>query len=259
MLLAWKRAGVIITAGYILGFPADTPQSIREDIQIIQKELPIDVVEFFMLTPLPGSEDHKVLWQKGTPMDGDMNRYDGEHAVTDHPKMSRREWEQIYQEAWSAFYSPEHMRTILRRAGATGTPLTRLTGYLLFFANMVPLENIHPLQGGIMRRKFRLDRRAGFAIEPIWRFYPKYGWETISKFARLTRLWMLLNGERLRIRNDPTRLRYTDLALNEVRDDEVETLGLFTHTDDARNSVEHARKIAKITGSETHARHREVA
>ena len=61
MLLAWKQAKVITYAGYILGFPADTPESIREDIEIIKKELPLDILEFFCLTPLPGSEDHKVL------------------------------------------------------------------------------------------------------------------------------------------------------------------------------------------------------
>ena len=54
MLLAWKNAGAITTAGYILGFPFDTPESIREDIAIIQRELPLDILEFFCLTPLPG-------------------------------------------------------------------------------------------------------------------------------------------------------------------------------------------------------------
>jgi len=48
-------------AGYILGFPWDTPQTIRRDIAIIQEELPLDIVEFFCLTPLPGSEDHQIL------------------------------------------------------------------------------------------------------------------------------------------------------------------------------------------------------
>src|SRR5262249_7997597 len=59
MLLGWKHAGIITYAGYILGFPADTPESILEDIAIIKKELPLDILEFFCLTPLPGSEDHK--------------------------------------------------------------------------------------------------------------------------------------------------------------------------------------------------------
>ena len=69
MLLAWKEHGIFIYAGYILGFPGDTPESIRRDIEIIQRELPLELLEFNILTPLPGSEDHKVLWTKGTDMD----------------------------------------------------------------------------------------------------------------------------------------------------------------------------------------------
>src|SRR4051794_38661526 len=65
MLLAWKAKGIITIAGYILGFPADTPETIRRDISIIQRELPLDIVEFFCPTPLPGSEDHQVLWKAG--------------------------------------------------------------------------------------------------------------------------------------------------------------------------------------------------
>ncbi|HEY6251576.1 MAG TPA: radical SAM protein, partial [Candidatus Angelobacter sp.] len=45
MLLEWKRAGAIVFAGYIIGFPQDTPESVIHDIQIIQRELPIDLLE----------------------------------------------------------------------------------------------------------------------------------------------------------------------------------------------------------------------
>src|SRR5271156_5244602 len=46
MLLAWKQAGVTVFAGYILGFPTDTPESIVRDIKVIQRELPLDLLEF---------------------------------------------------------------------------------------------------------------------------------------------------------------------------------------------------------------------
>ena len=59
------------------------------DIAIIKRELPVDVLEFFYLTPLPGSADHKALWSAGVPMDPDMNRYDLNHVTTAHPQMSR--------------------------------------------------------------------------------------------------------------------------------------------------------------------------
>ena len=85
---------VMTWAGYILGFPTDTPETIARDIEIIKKELPLDILEFFFLTPLPGSEDHKNLYLKGVPMDPDMNNYDLEHVCTGHPRMSDEEWKQ---------------------------------------------------------------------------------------------------------------------------------------------------------------------
>ena len=249
MLLAWKKAGVITKAGYILGFPADTPESIREDIEIIKKELPVDILEFFVLTPLPGSEDHKVLWQKGAWMDADMNQYDSEHAVAHHPRMSKEAWEEIYRTAWQAYYTPEHMETVLRRAAATDCSISRLTGNMFVFANFVALEKTHPLQGGFLRRKYRRDRRPGLPIEPIWSFYPKYAWEFVSKYSRMTYAYLRLELTTQRIRKDPKRRLYTDQALTPVSDDETEALALFTHSGDARHAVQHARKIAELTGA----------
>jgi radical SAM superfamily enzyme YgiQ (UPF0313 family) len=126
MMLAWKAQGILTLAGYILGFPADTPMSIRRDIEIIQRELPLDIIEFFFLTPLPGSEDHQTLWRKGIAMDPDLNNYDLEHPCSDHLNMTRQEWTAIYQEAWGLYYSREHMRRLLRRTAATRGPLVSM-------------------------------------------------------------------------------------------------------------------------------------
>ncbi len=54
MLQAWKHRGIITYAGYILGFPNDTKETVLRDIEIIKRELPVDILEFFMLTPLAG-------------------------------------------------------------------------------------------------------------------------------------------------------------------------------------------------------------
>jgi pyruvate-formate lyase-activating enzyme len=92
MLQAWRNARVLTVAGYILGFPHDTPESIERDIAIIQRELPIDMLEFFILTPLPGSKDHQNLITQGVILDPDMNNYDSEDVITDHPLMSAEQW-----------------------------------------------------------------------------------------------------------------------------------------------------------------------
>lgn len=130
MLLAWKQVGVLICCGYILGFPGDTQESILHDIRVIQKELPVDLLEFFVLTPLPGSEDHRKLHEAGTAMDRDLNKYDVTHVTTEHPRMSREEWEQTYAEAWETYYSTEHIERVLRRAIATGASPGKTLFYL---------------------------------------------------------------------------------------------------------------------------------
>ena len=54
MLQAWKKQGCITYAGYILGFPNDRKETIKRDIEIIKRELPVDILEFFILTPAAG-------------------------------------------------------------------------------------------------------------------------------------------------------------------------------------------------------------
>jgi radical SAM superfamily enzyme YgiQ (UPF0313 family) len=123
MLLAWKQTGVLTYAGYILGFPNDTPETILRDIEIIKRELPVDLLEFFYLTPLPGSEDHKRLVTAGVPVDPDMNKYDLNHVTTAHPRMSKSDWEQVYNLAWQTYYTLPHIKTVLQRAAACGPML----------------------------------------------------------------------------------------------------------------------------------------
>jgi Radical SAM superfamily len=256
MLLAWKQAGVLLYAGYIIGFPADTQESVLRDIDIIKKELPLDILEFFCLTPLPGSEDHKTLWRKGVWMDPDMNIYDAEHVTTGHPRMTPEQWRETYSRAWSTYYTPEHELTVLRRTLALGVGgMSRLLGVLFAFASAVPVEGVHPLQLGLFRLKYRRDRRPGFPIEPVWRFYPKYGWEIVSKHARLAARWIRLLAMLRRVRHEQKRQPYSDLALTPVTDGETETLELFTQNDAARNQVAHIRKVAELTSGHALAPH----
>jgi len=247
MLLGWKQAGIMTHAGYILGFPADTPESIREDIEIIKRELPLDILEFFCLTPLPGSEDHKVLWQKGAWMDPDMNKYDLEHVVAEHARMTHQQWDEIYRSAWDVFYTREHMQTILRRGVATNSGPHRLTSALFFFSTGVAIESVHPLQAGLFRLKHRRDRRPSLPIEPVWTFYPKLAWEIVVKHARYLIRWADLERMRRRALKEAKRAPYIDQALMPVTEDETETLEMFTHNEGARSEVVHTRKVAALT------------
>ena len=248
MLLAWKQAGIVTYCGYILGFPGDTRESVMHDIEIIKRELPIDLLEFFYLTPLPGSEDHKKLHESGVAMDADLNKYDLNHDVTGHAIMSREEWRATYRTAWETYYTDEHVETVLRRAIATGTSPGKTMFFIVWFKGCIAIEGIHPLEGGFFRRKVRLNRRPGFAIESPVIFYPKILLETVRKQSRWISLYTRMRLIYRRVKHDPQRLKYMDLALEPVTDHE-EDRALF-QSEAAKSYLDIVHRNEKITAGE---------
>jgi hypothetical protein len=242
MLQAWKAVGVVTYAGYILGFPADTPERILRDIEIIKEELPVDLLEFFCLTPLPGSEDHKNLSQRGVWMDPDMNKYDLEHVTTGHALMSHAEWQGIYDKVWEAYYTPQHIERIMRRAAACGISVGKVLFYCLWFYGCKSLEGIHPLEGGYLRRMYRLDRRPGLPIEGRAVFYARWLGHIARTHWGILCLWWRFNRVRRRIKADPNRRAYTDLSLTAVAEDGADALALFSNTDAAKAALAKKRR-----------------
>jgi radical SAM superfamily enzyme YgiQ (UPF0313 family) len=211
MLQHWREAGVMTLAGYILGFPSDTPESIARDIEIIKRELPIDLMEFFVLTPLPGSEDHQRLKKEGVWMDPDMNKYDTAQITTAHPQMSPEEWMGAVDRAWKAYYTLEHIETVMRRARGRGVSRRRTS--LLWFYSCIAFEKIHPLDGGFLRLRSRRERRPNLPLESPLIFYPRHVWRTLYNQARLLALVLKFRRVRKNIKRDPDCREYTDLAL----------------------------------------------
>jgi hypothetical protein len=248
MLLEWQKAGILVYAGYITGFPNDTAESILNDLEVIKRELPIDVLEIHYLTPLPGSEDHQKMFRAGTWMDPDLNKYDLHHITCEHPRMTKEEWAYAYKESWKRYYSFEHCERVMRRAASM-----RGFGSILFimtwFKASFELENCHPVESGLLRLKSRRDRRATMPIEPVWRFYPKYIAEIVRKTVGWAEIYLRLRIIYLRVKHDPKRYEYSDLAITPVTDDEIATHEMF-NTDAARAYVDSEKRLEKIRHGE---------
>ena len=226
-LLAWKNVRVFTIAGYILGFPGDTPESILRDIEIIKRELPIELLEFFYLTPLPGSQDHKELVDQGVAMDPDLNKYDLNHVVTAHDTMSKAEWENVNKRAWNLYYTDEHVETLMRRAIVSGFSPGKVLGSVVWFYASIVVEGVHPLESGYIRRKYRRDRRPGLPVENPLVFYPRYIKEFITKHWFMLRLLLRYHRMRKALDADPESKNYTDQALTPVSDDEQDVFELY--------------------------------
>jgi hypothetical protein len=227
MLQAWKGVGAITSCGYIIGFPYDTPESVLRDVETMKRELPIDLVEFFCLMPLPGSEDHRDLVTRGVWMEPDLNNYDAEHVTTAHPLMSGEAFRDTYLRVWDTFYTLEHVETLMRRAAACGIKTQKVMKLAFGSYATQAIEGVNPLQGGLLRRKYRRDRRPGRPIENPLLFYPRYGWECVSKTVRMLTLYRTYKRLRKKIENDPTKRAYLDPALVPAGDGEAQPLNRF--------------------------------
>jgi radical SAM superfamily enzyme YgiQ (UPF0313 family) len=243
MLQMWHRFGTLTYAGYILGFPGDTPASIERDIAIIQRELPIDVLEFFILTPLPGSADHKKLHLDGVEMERDLNRYDLVHVTTRHAQMSDAELRGIYLKAWDLYYTPKHVETVLRRAKTWGYDPLNMMWKLMSFHVMPLLEKVHSLEGGLFRRKRRRERRPGLPIESPLVFYPREAWRMVAKHVRFAGMYWRYRRILRRVLADET--PYIDIATTPVHPEDIDALQLYTDTRGSKTAVEKLRRKTK--------------
>ena len=186
------------------------------------------------------------MWSKGAPLDSDLNKYDLEHVVADHPRMTRRELQDIYREAWTRYYTRDHIETLLRRSVRCGIPLASLVKAIVPFIHMVPVENIHPLQAGLFRRKHRSERRPGLPRESIWAFYSSHVMATIANNLRLAGLIISILRLKRRIERDPNVRSYMDVALTPVSDGQEE-FDLLTKTTGAKAAIDHLKKVAALT------------
>ena len=243
MLQAWREKGAFTFAGYILGFPGDTRESIVRDVEIIKRELPLDVLQVFFLTPLPGSEDHKKLLEAGMWMDADLNKYNLHHRVTHHPKMTDAEWEAAYLDCWRLWFNDEHIETVARRhAARRGGRPKKVVQYLYEFRMLWEIEGLNAMEGGVLRRRRRLARRPGMkrALPVVFEIGHVLG--NAVKVCRY--LLMYWRAARLvkKVTSDPQRYEYTDLAITPVSEDEIETLDLIHQTAGGEAFLEKKRK-----------------
>ncbi len=157
-------------------------------------------------------------------MDPDLNKYDLEHVTMSHSQMSKEEWANIYRKAWDIYYSPEHIKTLIRRAAAGGPNPSRVMLHIHQFYGTIIYQNVHPLQGGFLRRKVRTQRRPGMPQENPLIFYPRRAWETISGLVPFALYYLKLRSIRKKIKRNPERRSYMDKALIPVKETEEDVL-----------------------------------
>ena len=181
----WHDAGIVVHTGYIIGLPFDTQTQVHEDIRYLMDVIQPDQASFFMLTPLPGSHDHREMKKRGEWMDPDFNKRDSFHATIEHPNMTSEEWTQVYEDAWKTFYSKENMIKILSRWSHNPKVYWNLMSLFFWYKNAAVIEKEHPMIAGFFRLKERLSRRPGFAVDSL----PVHLWMRAKEVFHLLIAW----------------------------------------------------------------------
>ncbi len=174
-------------------------------------------------------------------IDPDLNKFDLEHVVTDHPRMTRAEWQELYHTAFRTYYTDDHMKTVIRRAAAGGPRVDTVAFLLVTFWAASTLYHIYPLEAGLVRRKVRRDRRPTLPVENPLVFYPKYFWSLLSIHGRaavkLAKIWRFMRG----VLKDPNAKNYTDEALR--LSDDYDHQEMYQLSDAARQAAAKAKHI----------------
>ncbi len=177
MVELWHKHNVLVQVGYIIGLPDDTLESVRRDIAILRDEVKVDLAAFFMLTPFPGSQDHRQMILDQVPMDADLNNFDTTHETFRHARMAPGEWRRAFEEAMLAMYDKDSIINSMLR-----TPKSRryhMFGLGIWY-RFCALEGLHPMLTGFYRLKDRRSRRASFPRETI----AQYAWRRLQDAAQ---------------------------------------------------------------------------
>jgi len=135
----------------MIGFPFDGPECGRQSAEWLL-DVGVDLASFFVVTPLPGTEDHDKAVREATIADWDFNLYDSQHMVSHHPRMTRQQCMQAYRDAYLTFYSVRNtLRTLLtfhRVPGLTREARNAMWRQRLYYFYSYRAGR-HPMVGGV--------------------------------------------------------------------------------------------------------------
>jgi radical SAM superfamily enzyme YgiQ (UPF0313 family) len=169
----WHKAGVSVHAGYMLGFPFDGPDCGRIAAKTLRR-LGFDIVSFFIMTPLPGTEDQTRYAKEGAITDWDFNNLDSQHVTLKHDKLDKHSWLQAYREAFMGFYTlPKLLHTVLTVAAGRGLAAearrSTVRQFVYYFFSY--RQGRHPMVGGVWQILRRDVRRLAITDEEALRQY----------------------------------------------------------------------------------------
>jgi radical SAM superfamily enzyme YgiQ (UPF0313 family) len=170
-----RKNGITTFFSNILGFPQDTKRDILEHLAAV-RELAPDVAGFYLLTPIPGTEQYDDFQRDGWITERNLDRYDGACVTWRHPNLSGEDQRRLLFRCYREFFGAGDVLVKLGRLARRVRDYRRLSALFAVsgfsaMSRMASARRVHPMAGGIarVRRDHASDysalRRGTFGID----------------------------------------------------------------------------------------------
>ncbi len=149
-----REFGITSHFSNIIGFPDQDEQSIKEHMKVLRSVGP-NSASFYVLTPIPGTEQYGEFMAQGLLEEKNLDRYDTTHRVWAHPNFKPGELERLLYWCYRDFYRLGQIaHHAWQRDRNSPTPITDTLGTVgsgIFHWASGALHR-HPMSGGVIIR-----------------------------------------------------------------------------------------------------------
>ena len=142
----------------IIGFPQDTEHEVHEHLEVL-RELDPTWASFYILCPIPGTEQYDDFLAQGLITETNLDRFDTTCLTWNHPSLSRQRLSELLFQCYRKFFSLGHaLKNVRHIRSPNGSAFLReVTGSLAMslFVRYCTWQQTHPMSGGVAR--VRLD------------------------------------------------------------------------------------------------------
>ena len=177
-----RKYGIVSHFSNILGFPDDTAAAIREHLDVLRGLNP-DVASFYILTPIPGTQQYDEFLAAGWITEQNLDRYDATTTTWRHPNLSSAELEDALFRCYRKFYTAGHILgtafwTDLPKIRRSFRPKQLCSDFIPYighpiFTRFAAAKKMHPMSGGVSRVQvdswsdYRELRRHRFGLDLV--------------------------------------------------------------------------------------------
>jgi len=146
-----RKYGIVSHFSNMIGFPEDTAKSIHEHLDILLGLHP-DIASFYILCPVPGTEQYDDFLAAGIITEPNLDRFDATTTTWHHPNLSNKELEDLLFFCYRRFYSTRRLIGSTLNSLRSNRALNRFL-YLgqPIFNRFAAERRTHPMSGGIGR------------------------------------------------------------------------------------------------------------